>query len=457
LILAQQNTWEFIRNVINETGVVHLQWNQVVMWAVAFFFIYLAVKKKYEPLLLLPIGFGILLVNLPYVQLMGFSEKGFPHLLEFFFKYGISWEIIPCVIFLGLGAMTDFGPLIASPKTMVVGAGAQLGVFITFTGIILFAGFSLQEAASVGIIGGADGPTTIFLTQALAPHLLGPNTLAAYSYMAMVPLIQPIFMRLLTTKEERMRVMTQLRPVSSTEKLLFPMYATVLVSLLVPQVIPLMGMFMLGNLMRESGVVERLSNAAQGPLMNIVTIFLGLSVGATMQANLFIPTGEVSAKTLTPLLIFGLGLIDFGFCTMGGILTIKIINLFLSEKKKMNPLIGAAGVSAVPMSARVVQVQGQKYNKKNFLLMHAMGPNVSGVIGTASAAGMFIAMFAQEHLPLYVYAPDSGVEGIHFKLVSWGDVFTTLGVRFVGVFVILGLLQVMMQISSLILRRFTKQ
>ncbi len=446
MILAQQSTWEYIKTVINETGFVHLQWNQAVMWIFAFIFIYLAIKKKYEPLLLLPIGFGILLVNLPYVQLMGYSHEGFPNLLEFFYKYGISWEIIPCVIFLGLGVMTDFGPLIASPKTMVVGAGAQLGVFITFTGIILFAGFSLQEAASVGIIGGADGPTTIFLTQALAPHLLGPNTLAAYSYMAMVPLIQPIFMRLLTTKEERKRVMKQLRPVSKIEKLLFPMYATVLISLLVPQVIPLMGMFMLGNLMRESGVVERLSEAAQGPLMNIVTIFLGLSVGATMQADQFIPTGEVSAKTLTPILIFGLGLIDFAFCTMGGILTIKVINLFLNEKNKMNPLIGAAGVSAVPMSSRVVQVQGQKYNKKNFLLMHAMGPNVSGVIGTASAAGMFIAMFAQVHAPLYVNDPN----------VGWSYVFKTLGIRFVGVFVILGILQGMMMLSSLILRRFTK-
>ena len=448
MILAQQSIWEFIRNVINETGVVHLQWNQAVMWAFAFFFIYLAIRKKYEPLLLLPIGFGILLVNLPYVKLMGMGHLGdgteFPHLLQFFFKYGISWEIIPSVIFLGLGAMTDFGPLIANPKTMIVGAGAQMGVFITFTGIILFAGFSLQEAASVGIIGGADGPTTIFLTQALAPHLLGPNTLAAYSYMAMVPLIQPIFMRLLTNEKERTRVMKQLRPVSKTEKLLFPMYATILISLLVPQVIPLMGMFMLGSLMRESGVVERLSSAAQGPLMNVVTIFLGLSVGATMQADKFIPTGEVSAKTLTPLLIFGLGLIDFAFCTMGGIITIKILNLFLCEKNKMNPLIGAAGVSAVPMSARVVQVQGQKYNKKNFLLMHAIGPNVSGVIGTASAAGMFIAMFAGIHAPLYV------------AQAGWGYVFKTLGVRFVGVFIILGLLQVMMQLSSLVLRRFTK-
>jgi oxaloacetate decarboxylase beta subunit len=445
LILAQQTVWEFIENVVSQTGVVHLQWNQVVMWAVAFFFIYLAIKKKYEPLLLLPIGFGILLVNLPFVNLMGFNEEGVPNLLQFFYKYGISWEIIPCIIFLGLGVMTDFGTLIANPKTMVVGAGAQLGVFITFCGVILIAGFSLQEAASVAIIGGADGPTTIFLTNALAPHLLGPNTLAAYSYMAMVPLIQPIFMRLMTTRKERIIVMKQLRPVSSIEKLLFPLYATVLISLLVPQVIPLMGMFMLGNLMRESGVVDRLSNAAQGPLMNVVTIFLGLSVGATMQAGQFLPSSEFTVKSFAPLLIFGLGLVAFAFCTMGGIITVKIMNLFLSEKNKMNPLIGAAGVSAVPMSSRVVQVQGQKYNKKNFLLMHAMGPNVSGVIGTASAAGMLIAMFAGITAPLYV------------EKVGWGYVFKTLGVRLVGVFVILGLLQVMIQLSSLILRRFTKQ
>ena len=443
MILAQQNYVDFLKTIINETGIAHLQWNHVVMWAIALFFIYLAVKKKYEPLLLLPIGFGILLVNLPHVDLVGFSEKGFPHLLEFFYKYGISWEIIPCIIFLGLGAMTDFGPLIANPKTMIVGAGAQLGVFITFTGIILFAGFSLQEAASVGIIGGADGPTTIFLTQALAPHLLGPNTLAAYSYMAMVPLIQPIFMRLLTNKKERSRVMKQLRPVSKTEKLIFPIVATFLISMLVPQVIPLMGMFLLGNFMRESGVVERLSNVAQGSLMNIVTIFLGLSVGSTMQANQFIPTGEVTIKSFTPLLIFGLGLIDFAFCTMGGILTVKFLNMFLKEENKMNPIIGAAGVSAVPMSSRVVQVQGQKYNKKNFLLMHAMGPSVSGVIGTASAAGMFIAMFAGVHAPLYV------------KDTGWGYVFMTLGIRFVGVFLILALLQVMMQLSSRIIRKFT--
>lgn len=443
---ATQGIWEFIKQILLETGVAHLQWNYPIMWAIGFFFIYLAVKKKYEPLLLLPIGFGIFLVNLPYVQLMGYNEEGVPYLLQFFYKYGIQWEIIPCIIFLGLGVMTDFGPLIASPKSMVVGAGAQLGVFIIFTGVILFAGLSLQEAASVGIIGGADGPTTIFLTQRLAPHLLGPNTLAAYSYMAMVPLIQPIFMRLLTNDKERKRIMKQLRPVSKGEKLVFPLMATILIAMLVPQVIPLMGMFMLGNFMRVSGVVERLSNTAQGALMNTVTIILGLSVGATMQANTFIPMGEAGIEKFRPMLIFGLGLIAFAFCTMGGIITVKIINLFLCEKNKMNPFIGAAGVSAVPMSSRVAQVMGQKYNKKNFLLMHAMGPNVSGVIGTASAAGMFIAMFAGRTAPIYVNDPN----------VGWGYVFMTLGIRLVGVFIILGLLQLMMMLTGTILRRVTK-
>jgi oxaloacetate decarboxylase beta subunit len=352
------------------------------MWAIAFFFLYLAIVKKFEPLLLLPIGFGIFLVNFPLVPLMGYTEEGVPHLIQFFYHYGLEWEIIPCVIFLGLGAMTDFGPLIANPKTLLIGAGAQLGVFVTFTGTVL-AGFTLKEAASVGIIGGADGPTTIYLTQHLAPQLLGPNALAAYSYMAMVPLIQPPIMRLLTTREERLIRMKQLRPVSKRERILFPLIGAGIIAILVPAVMPLMGMFMLGNLMRESGVVSRLSDTAQNALMNIVTIFLGVSVGATMHAEKFL--------SWKPLLIFGLGLVDFAVCTAGGILTVKVMNLFLKEK--INPLIGSAGVSAVPMSARVSQMMGQRYDKKNYLLMHAMGPNLAGVIGTAAAAGMFIAMF----------------------------------------------------------------
>jgi oxaloacetate decarboxylase beta subunit len=365
-----------------QTGIPNLGFDQVVMMAIAFFFLYLAVVKEYEPLLLVPIGFGIFLVNFPLAPLMGFSEHGTPELIRAFYKYGIEWEIIPCVIFLGLGAMTDFGPLIANPKTLIIGAGAQLGVFITYVGVLL-CGFTLKEAASVGIIGGADGPTTVYLTAKLAPHLLGANALAAYSYMAMVPLIQPPIMRLMTTPEQRRIKMRQLRPVSAREKLLFPLIASVLIILLIPAVAPLMGMFMFGNFMRECGVVKRLSDTAQNALMNIVTIFLGLSVGATMQAGVFL--------NLKPLLIFAFGLMDFVVCTFGGLLTVHIMNRFLKEK--MNPLIGSAGVSAVPMSARVTHSEGLKADPNNYLIMHAMGPNLAGVIGSAAAAGMFIAMF----------------------------------------------------------------
>jgi len=352
------------------------------MMLIGLFFLYLAIAKEYEPLLLVPIGFGIFIVNFPLTPLMGFSEHGAPELIRFFYKYGIEWEIIPCVIFLGLGAMTDFGPLIANPKTLIIGAGAQLGVFITYVGT-LFAGFTLKEAASVGIIGGADGPTTIYLTAKIAPHLLGANALAAYSYMAMVPLIQPPIMRLFTTPEQRKIRMRQLRPVSQREKLLFPLIGVTLIVLLIPAVAPLMGMFMFGNLMRECGVVKRLSDTAQNALMNIVTIFLGLSVGATMQADVFL--------SWKPLMIFCFGLVDFAVCTAGGILTVHIMNMFLKEK--MNPLIGSAGVSAVPMSARVSHSEGLKADPDNWLIMHAMGPNLAGVIGSAAAAGMFIAMF----------------------------------------------------------------
>jgi len=375
--------FELLQNImVTQTGIPNLALKEVFMVGVAFFFLYLAVAKKYEPLLLVPIGFGIFLVNFPLVPLMGFSEHGTPELIRAFYKYGIEWEIIPSVIFLGLGAMTDFGPLIANPKTLIIGAGAQLGVFITYIGVLFF-GFTLKEAASVGIIGGADGPTTIYLTAKLAPHLLGANALAAYSYMAMVPLIQPPIMRLMTTPAQRLIKMRQLRPVSAREKLLFPLIAAILIILLIPAVAPLMGMFMFGNFMRECGVVKRLSDTAQNALMNIVTIFLGLSVGATMQADKFL--------SWKPLLIFSFGLMDFVVCTFGGILTVHIMNLFLKEK--INPLIGSAGVSAVPMSARVSHTEGLKADPDNWLIMHAMGPNLAGVIGSASAAGMFIAMF----------------------------------------------------------------
>ncbi len=377
-----QEVLEMLYGILNTTGIYSLGWKYAVMWAISGLFLYLAIVKKFEPLLLLPIGFGIFIVNFPLVPLMGQTAEGHPQLLQAFYHYGLEWEIIPCVIFLGLGAMTDFGPLIANPKTLIIGAGAQLGVFITFSGTVL-AGFTLKEAASVGIIGGADGPTTIYLTQHLAPQLLGANALAAYSYMAMVPLIQPPIMRLLTSDAERTIRMKQLREVSRMERILYPLAASTVIAILVPAVIPLMGMFMLGNLMKESGVVGRLTETAQSELMNIVTIFLGISVGATMAADKFL-----SAK---PLFIFSLGLVDFAVCTAGGIWTVKIMNLFL--KDKINPLIGSAGVSAVPMSARVSQMIGQQYDKRNHLLMHAMGPNLAGVIGSAAAAGMFIAMF----------------------------------------------------------------
>lgn len=380
-------SWDQVLELIisiltTQTGLPNLMFKQVIMLGVAFFFLYLAVAKNYEPLLLVPIGFGIFLVNFPLTPLMGFTEHGTPELIRAFYKYGVEWEIIPCVIFLGLGAMTDFGPLIANPKTLIIGAGAQLGVFVTYIGVLFF-GFTLKEAASVGIIGGADGPTTIYLTAKLAPHLLGANALAAYSYMAMVPLIQPPIMRLFTTPEQRKIRMRQLRPVSTREKILFPLIASALIILLVPAVAPLMGMFMFGNFMRESGVVKRLTDTAQNALMNIVTIFLGISVGATMEAEKFL--------SMKPLLIFAFGLVDFAICTVGGILTVHIMNLFLKEK--MNPLIGSAGVSAVPMSARVTHSEGMKADPENWLIMHAMGPNLAGVIGSAAAAGMFIAMF----------------------------------------------------------------
>ncbi len=372
---------KFASEIISKTGFVHLYWGHIVMWLIAFVFIYLAIKKKYEPLLLLPIGFGIFLVNLPLTPLMGVDEHGKKELINYFYSYGIETEIIPCLIFMGVGALTDFGPMLANPKTLLLGAAAQLGVYITFFGALLL-GFKIPEAASIGIIGGADGPTTIYLTSILAPSLLGANALAAYSYMAMVPIIQPPIMKLLTTKKERQIMMRQMRPVSKTEKIIFAIIGTMVVCLLVPPAAPSMGMLFLGNLFRESGVVERLSNAAQNELMNIVTIFLGVSVGATMTAEKFLRP--------EPVFIFILGLVAFAFSTAGGLLMAKFMNLFLKEK--INPLIGAAGVSAVPMAARVVQVEGQKANPKNFLLMHAMGPNLAGVIGTITAAGLFITM-----------------------------------------------------------------
>ena len=359
------------------TGVVHLTIGNLIMWLIAFFFIYLAIVKNYEPLLLVPIGFGILVVNLPLTFLMQEGEG----LLWKFYHYGLEWEVIPPLIFLGLGSLTDFGPMIANPKTLILGAGAQFGVYVAFFGALIL-GFEIPEACSIGIIGGADGPTTIYTTVHLAPHLLGATAVAAYSYMSLVPFSQPPIIRLLTTEKERKIKMRQLRPVSKKEKILFPLVTVLVICLIVPASAPLMAMFMLGNLFKECGVVKRLSDTAANELMNIVTILLGISVGATMSAEAFLRPQVI--------FVFIMGLVAFAFSTAAGILLAKFMNLFFKEK--INPLIGSAGVSAVPMAARVSQIMGAKYDPKNFLLMHAMGPNVAGVIGTVVAAGVFIAL-----------------------------------------------------------------
>ena len=381
-------------------------WKNLIMILIAFVLLYLGIVKKFEPLLLVGIAFGCLLSNLSYFVALGggnalyhpelweaFLDEASPFyhsyghimsnagLLDFFY-IGVKAGIYPSLIFMGVGAMTDFGPLIANPKSLLLGAAAQLGVFVAFFGAILL-GFTGPQAASIGIIGGADGPTAIFVTTRLAPHLLGPIAVAAYSYMALVPVIQPPIMKALTTKEERKIVMKPLRQVSKKEKIIFPIMITVFVALLVPSAAPLIACLMLGNLFKESGVVERLTKTAGNELMNIVTIFLGFTVGATATATTFL-----SVQTLE---IMAMGIVAFGFGTAGGVLLAKLMNLFLKEK--INPLIGSAGVSAVPMAARVSQVVGQKENPANFLLMHAMGPNVAGVIGSAIAAGVLMALF----------------------------------------------------------------
>ena len=363
--------------LVENFGFLSLTPGMVLMWVIGIVLIYLAISKQYEPLLLLPIGFGILMTNLPLTGLMTEGEG----LIWRFYHYGVEWEVIPPLIFLGLGALTDFGPLLAQPRLIFLGAGAQAGVYVTFFAATA-AGFSLEEAATIGIIGGADGPTTIFLAAKLAPHLLGACAVAAYSYMAMVPIIQPPIMRLLTTENERKIKMKKSRKVSPREKLLFPVIAAMVIILLVPASAPLIAMFMLGNLFRESKVVERLSDTAQNSLMNIVTIFLGVSVGATMSAETFLRREVI--------FIFFLGLFAFMIGTAMGILLAKLMNLFTSNK--INPLVGAAGVSAVPMAARVVQKEGARADKKNYLLMFAMGPNIAGVIGTVIAAGIFLTM-----------------------------------------------------------------
>lgn len=366
-----------------DSGFVSLTWQSLVMILVACVLLYFAIAKKFEPLLLLPIAFGMLLANLPLTGLMNepASSSDVGGLLYYLYL-GVKKGIYPSLIFLGIGAMTDFGPLIARPSSLLIGAGSQFGIAIAFV-VATLLGFTPEEAASIGIIGGADGPTAIYLTTRLAPKLLASIAIAAYSYMALIPLIQPPIMRLLTTKKERQIEMQQLRKVSKLEKICFPVLVAVLCILLLPSVAPLIGMLMLGNLFKEAGVVERLSDTVQNALINIVTIFLGITVGATAVGSEFL-----KPQTLG---IIALGLAAFMFSTIGGLLIAKFM-CFIT-KGKINPLIGSAGVSAVPMAARVAQVEGQKANPRNYLLMFAMGPNVAGVIGSAVAAGVLLSLF----------------------------------------------------------------
>lgn len=387
--------WNSLRDFAGSTGLAgffsEMGWGSAAMICVAFFLLYLAIRHKFEPLLLFTIAFGMLLTNLPDANLYHTElfAGGHVHwdifvskagLLDYLYL-GVKLGIYPCLIFLGVGAMTDFGPLIANPKSFLLGAAAQIGIFATFLGAYAL-GFTPEQAGSIGIIGGADGPTAIYLTSMLSPELLGPIAVAAYSYMALVPVIQPPIMRLLTTEKERKIRMRMLRPVSKLERILFPIVITVIIALLLPSAAPLIGCLMLGNLMKESGVVDRLSKTVQNELMNIVVIFLGLTVGATATAEAFL-----NVKTLGILL---LGVVAFCLGTSGGLLLAKLMNAFSKEENKINPLIGSAGVSAVPMAARVSQIEGQKADPSNFLLMHAMGPNVAGVVGSAVAAGILL-------------------------------------------------------------------
>jgi len=367
---------DVITEFFSSSGIMYLTWGNVLMITVAIVLIYLAISRSYEPYLLIPISFGMLLVNLPITGLM--DDGG---LLKFLYK-GIEYGIYPPLIFLGVGASTDFGPLIANPRSLLLGAAAQFGIFAAFFGAVIF-GFNGMEAASIGIIGGADGPTAIYLTSKLAPELLGPIAVAAYSYMALVPIIQPPIIKALTTKEERQIKMTQLRKVSKLEKITFPIVVSIIVILLIPSSVPLVGMFMFGNLLKESGVVPKLVENANNSLMYIVTILIGLTVGAKADAATFI-----NPRTMS---IIALGLMAFAVGTASGVLFGKIMCKL--TKGKINPMIGAAGVSAVPMAARVVHRLGLEEDKSNFLLMHAMGPNVAGVIGSAIAAGVLLNLF----------------------------------------------------------------
>ena len=365
-----------LTELLEASGFAALTWQNIAMIFVSFILFYLAIVKKFEPLLLLPISFGMFLVNLPLAGLM--DEGGVINIMS----YGVKSNLFPCLVFMGVGAMTDFSPLIANPISLLLGAAAQLGIYVAF----IFAtqiGFTPAEAAAIGIIGGADGPTSIYIANNLAPHLLAPIAVAAYSYMALIPLIQPPIMKALTTKKERAVKMGQLRKVSKTEKIVFPIAVVLFCSLLLPSVAPLLGLLMLGNLFRESGVVQRLSDTAQNAMINIITIMLGLSVGAKADGSTFLDVSTLK--------IIAMGLAAFCFSTAGGVILGKI--LYYVTGGKINPLIGSAGVSAVPMAARVSQTVGAKENPTNFLLMHAMGPNVAGVIGSAVAAGFFMMIF----------------------------------------------------------------
>lgn len=389
--------FESIQGLINDSGFVNLDWKSLVMIGISCVLVYLAVVKQFEPLLLLPIAFGMLLTNIPcpaefqifHMDFFVGKEIDFGKVLHEgglldILYLGVKLGVYPPLIFLGIGTMTDFGPLIANPKSFLLGAAAQAGIFVTFIGAMAL-GFTPQEAGGIGIIGGADGPTAILVAKELAPALLGSIAVAAYSYMALVPVIQPPIMKALTTKKERSVVMEQLRPVSKVEKLIFPILVTLIICFVVPSATPLIGMLMLGNLMKESGVVDRLVKTAQNELMNIVTIMLGVTVGATATADYFLTWNTIK--------IIALGLAAFCIGTAAGVLFGKV--MYVVTKGKVNPLIGAAGVSAVPMAARVAQKVGQKENPKNFLLMHAMGPNVAGVIGSAVAAGVLLSIFAK--------------------------------------------------------------
>ncbi len=374
---------DILKEFLQSTGFAAITIKEVIMIIVSFILLYLAIKKEYEPLLLVPIGFGMLLANLPLGGLMDPPNGKEVGGLLYYLYQGVELGIYPPLIFMGVGAMTDFGPLIANPRSILLGAAAQFGIFITFIGATLL-GFTGPESASIGIIGGADGPTALYLTSKLAPHLLGPIAVAAYSYMALVPIIQPPIIKALTTEEERKVVMEQLRVVSKKEKVIFPILVTVFVVLLLPSAAPLIGMLMLGNLFRESGVVSRLTQTAENELVNIVTIFLGVTVGATANAQTFLSPDTIK--------IIVLGLVAFSLGTAAGVLFGRIMHK--TSEGKVNPMIGAAGVSAVPMAARVVQKVGQEENPRNFLLMHAMGPNVAGVIGSAVAAGLLLMFFS---------------------------------------------------------------